>query len=439
MFRRELAVVLGARVTWLAAAAAALLVGHGFVLAVDLFTAGSRSALANDLMSREFDPLLGIVRPTLGGLYLATSLFGPLIGARAVAIEKDRRSFAGRLLASGSTIRFLGTKGLAALAGACLPWVCAIALLVVWRAVGGHLALAETTLALFGHLLYLAFVTSVGLAAGALARGFAQAATVGLLTIAFTWAIDAAEGFSALAWLGGAAAWSPSTHLRSLEQGTLNLGAAGWLIGATGGALAFAYVGCRFDWHGRYRAGALVAAFLVLVVAASGLSASRRAWDLTEGKRRSLPPAAVAELRGLPGHLRMVVNLDREDSRRRQLESDLLAKLRLARPDLEVRFPPDERATPAELERDDTYGRIVVSLGDRSKETTSISRRELTTLIFELAGQPLPDWSAPEYTGYPLVVEGGRRSLVLAASYAGFPLAFMVLGLVLTTGRRRPT
>jgi ABC-type transport system involved in multi-copper enzyme maturation permease subunit len=439
MLRRELAVVLGARVTWLAAAAAALLVGHGFVLAVDLFTAGSRSALANALMSREFDPLLGIVRPTLGGLYLATSLFGPLIGARAVAIEKDRRTFAGQLLASGSAVRFLAAKGPAALAGACLPWVCAIAILLLWRAVGGHLALAETSLALFGHLLYAAFVTAVGLAAGALARGFAQAATAALLTIAFTWAVDAAEGFSALAWLGGAAAWSPSTHLRPFEQGTLSLGAAGWLVGATLGALAFAYAGCRFDWHGRRRASGLAAALVVFVLAASGLRVSKQAWDLSEQKRHSLPPAAAAELRRLPGQLRIVVNLDREDSRRRQLETDTLAKLRLARSDLEVRFSPDERGAPTELDRDDEYGRLVISLGDRSKVTTSTSRREITTIIFELAGRALPDWSTPEYSGYPLVVEGGRRNLVLAASYALFPLAFIVLGLVLTTGRRRPT
>jgi ABC-type transport system involved in multi-copper enzyme maturation permease subunit len=439
MLRRELAIVLGAPVTWLTAAAAALLVGHGFVLAVDLFTAGSRSALASALMSREFDPLLGIVRPTLGGLYLAVSLFGPLIGARAVAIEKDRRTFAGQLLASGSAGRFLAGKGLAALVGACLPWLCAIALFLLWRGVGGHLAVGETSLALLGHLLYAAFVTAVGLAAGALARGFAQAATAALLAIAFTWGVDAAVGFSALAWLGGAAAWSPTTHLRPFEQGTLDLGAAGWLVGATVGALAFAYAGCRFDWHGRRRAGALAAALVLFVVAAAGLRSSRRAWDLSERKRHSLPPAAAAELRRLPAPIRIVVNLDREDSRRRQLESDTLAKLRLARPDVEVRFPPDERASPAELERDDGYGRIVISLGDRSKETTSTSRRELTSLIFELAGRSLPDWSAPEYSGYPLVVEGGRRSLVLAASYAALPVTFIVLGFVLTTGRRRPT
>ena len=108
--KRELALVLGARVTWLTAAVAALLVGHGFVLAVDLYTAGSRSVVENTLMSREFDPLLGIVRPSLGGLYLALSLFGPLVGTRALALEKDRRTFHARLLASGSAPSFVARK-----------------------------------------------------------------------------------------------------------------------------------------------------------------------------------------------------------------------------------------------------------------------------------------------------------------------------------------
>src|SRR6266446_101283 len=62
VLRRELGLVLRARVTWLQAALAALLIGHGFVLALDLYSAGSRSAQAGTLMGREFDPLLGIVR-----------------------------------------------------------------------------------------------------------------------------------------------------------------------------------------------------------------------------------------------------------------------------------------------------------------------------------------------------------------------------------------
>lgn len=437
--KRELALVLGARVTWLTAAVAAVLVGHGFVLAVDLYSAGSRSAFDNALMSREFDPLLGIVRPSLGGLYLALSLFGPLIGARALALEKDRRTFYAGLLANGSVPHFVVRKWMAALCGALLPWLATALVLLLWRLLGGHLAFMETVVALAGQLLYAAFVTAIGITAAAFTRSFSQAATAALLTVAFTWAIDAAEGFSALAWLGSAATWSPTTQLRASEQGTLDLAAVGWFVGALAGLFALACVGCRFDLHGPRRVAAVAVAAVVLVVGCSALRHVPGAWDLSETRRHSLPPAAAAGLRNLAGPLAITANLDREDSRRRQLEGDTLAKVRLARPDLDVRFPPDERSAPSALETGDNYGTLVIRLAGRSTETRSTSRREIIALIFGLAGRPLPDWTQPDYSGYPLVVEGARRTVVLACSYCGFPMFFLLIGVAATRQRRRST
>ncbi len=242
MLRRDLAAVLGARATWVAASAGALLIGHGFVLAVDLYSAASRSVQAHTLLASEFDPLLGIFRPTLGGLTLTLSLFGPLIGARALAMEKDRRTFYTDVLRVGAAWRFVGRKWLAAMVAVALPW-CATGLLVgLWRIVGGHVAVGEVLLALGSQLLYAALVVSIGTAAAAFAPGVSQAVTTALVAVAVTWAIDAANGFSALAWLGGAAAWSPTTYLAPLEHGTLSAGAAGWFIATTAGILALATV-----------------------------------------------------------------------------------------------------------------------------------------------------------------------------------------------------
>src|SRR5207247_1597540 len=81
----------------------------------------------------------------------------------------------------------------------------------------------------------------------------------------------------------------------------------------------------------------------------------------------------------------------------------------LARPDLEVRMPTDEQADATEAGRDEGYGRVVVHAGGGTRETRSTSRREIVSLIFEAAGYQLPDWSPPEYPGYPLVVAVGRR------------------------------
>src|SRR5207245_3069442 len=88
---------------------------------------------------------------------------------------------------------------------------------------------------------------SIAVAASAWARSLAQAATAALLVVAASWAVDASEGFAALAWLGRAAEWSVSTHLAPLERGVLPVGSALWLLVASAGAFAIALVGARFD------------------------------------------------------------------------------------------------------------------------------------------------------------------------------------------------
>jgi hypothetical protein len=428
MLARELPIVLRARATWLQAAFAALLIGHGFVLAIDLYSAGSRSAEAHRLMTREFDPLLGLVRPTLGGLYLALSLLGPLVAVRPIAIEKQRHTLDALLLQIRAPLRIVVAKFVAALAGIALQLVAPLLLLASWCAVGGHLAWPETAVALLGYGLYLALVAAIAMAAAAWADTIAQAIAIAILLVALSWAVDAAEGFAALAWLGRALDWSVTTHLAPMERGTFALGASLWMLVVASGALGAAWLGIRADL-GRSRRVALLGVVL-LSTAAGGTIAHRvrRQFDLTEDGRASLPPAVVRELRALRGPLRLEVWLDRDDARRRQLESDTVAKLRLARPDIDVDAPTDRQADVAEVERGDAYGRIVVHVGAATRETRSTSRREIVTLLFEAAERPLPDWSQAEYPGYPLVVRGARRSALVALAYLGIPLALASSG-----------
>jgi len=429
MLRRELAIVFRARVTWLQAALSALLVGHSFVLATDLYSAGSRSALANSLMSREFDPLLGIVRPTLGGLYFAVSLLGALVAVRPLAIEKERRTFHSLLLQTGSPTHVLGAQAAAGVLSLGLQFIAPIGLFIVWVLMGGHLGLGETAIALFGQLLYVILVAAVAMAAAAWTTTLAQAATATILIIAASWAIDASEGFAALAWLGRALDWSVSTHLVPMERGMLPLGACLWMAIASAGAFAIAYLGTRFDMLPRRRM--FLAMLLVAMTVAGGTMANRfrAVCDCTEFNRLSLPPAVVTGLRELPGAIALDVNLDLDDARRRQLEIDAITKLRLARSDLEVRTPIDETSAPVTGERDDGYGRITIHVGDQTRTTYSTSRKEIVTLMFEAAGRPVPDWPEVAYPGYPLVVDGSRRTLTLLVAYIGFPSACLLAGL----------
>src|SRR5262249_28273549 len=158
---------------------------------------------------------------------------------------------------------------------------------------------------------------------------------------------------------------------------------------------ALAVVGARFDLpRGRraaWSAGVAVGMIALLV----GAHHVHAAFDTTELARASLPPAAVRGLREIRGPISLYVYLDRDDSRRRQLEMDVLAKRRLARPDVRIHMPLDDRDDAAEVARDDDYGRIDIAVGDSRKSTMSAGRRELVTLIFEAAGRPVPDWWQP--------------------------------------------
>jgi ABC-type transport system involved in multi-copper enzyme maturation permease subunit len=437
MLRRELAIVLGARVTWLVAAVAALLIGHSFVLAVDLFGAGARSVEAGGLMAREFDPLLGIVRPTLGGVYISVSLLVPLVAARSLGIEKERRSLRVLLLHTAAPLRLLLSKYLAALAGGALILLSMLVSLLLWLGAGGHLALGETAVALLGHTLHLMLITAIACAAAAWTETVAQAAAVTLVGVLGSWAIDAAEGFAALAWLGGAAEWSITAHLGSFERGVLSFADTAWLLIACLGALTLAWSGLRFDWSFRRRWLTVIATLLVLFPLLRLAERTAGARDFTELQRASFPSEVISALRSMPESVSLTVMLDREDARRRQLELDVLSRLRLARSDLRVRYPLDEGRLSIAATRDDSYGRIEICAGTQCQHTYSTNRKELVALLFESAHIPSPDFAQRNYPGYPLVVEGGQRARILWLSYLFVPLALTVFGLWMTRRRKR--
>lgn len=435
MWRRELAIAFRARVTWVASAVAALVVGHGFVLAVDLYSAASRAALDNTLMRKELDPLAGIVRPTLGGCQLAVAVLVPVVAARLLAVEKERNTFGALALAAGSPGRVATRKVACAVAAASLSLAAPLTLFVLFAAVGGHLDVPELGVALTAHVLHVALVATASVAAAAWTRNVAQATTLAVILSLASWAVEAGEGFAALAWLGPLEAASVSRQLAPFETGIVHVGALLWFVSTIATTAAAAWLGVRFDLSARTRTFGGLA---LVGAAACGVALStsvQRAHDWTELSRASLPPAAVTELRALDAPIELEVWLDREDSRRRQLERDPLAKLCLARPDIRIVMPLDDSAR-SPLAHDDQYGRIVIRVGAHVRETRSASRRELVTLIFDAIGRPLPDWSQPAYPGYPLVVDGWRRSLVRGFAYLGLPGIFLSIGWLASRRRR---
>jgi hypothetical protein len=434
--KRELAIALRARVTWIVVALAALLVGHGFVLALDIYAAASRSVASGALMQRELDPLAGIVRPTLGGARLAVALFVPVLAARILAVEKERGSFGVLALRAGSPLRVVNAKAVAASVVALLLVAPVLSIFALFVGLGGHLDAIETAIAVLGHLLHALFAAAVALAAASWTRTVAQATTLAIVVSVGSWAIEAGEGFAALAWMGPFEAMSVTRVLAPFEEGIVSVAAIAWLVVAIVIALALAWIGSSFDLSRRRRAGFgsfSVALGVVLLAFASRVGA---AYDWTEYRRASLPPAAVADLRSIKEPIAIEVWLDREDSRRRQLERDALAKIRLARTDVHIAMPLDDLAASGAPVHDEAYGRIVIRVADRTGETRSASRREIVTRIFEIAGRPAPDWSQAQYPGYPLALDATKLRIAHVFAYLVLPAIVVALGMTITRRRR---
>jgi hypothetical protein len=226
-----------------------------------------------------------------------------------------------------------------------LPFVPALLLFVGFGIAGGHLDWPEVMVALGGELLHLLVIASAAMAAAAWTRTVAQAITVALLLSLSAWAIDAAEGFAALSWLGGASSWSIEQRLLPFGRGVVALGSLLWLCAAAAMFVGLALAGGSFaprqlKWS--WAAG--LAMLGVIALLTSGRI--RRGFDWSEQRRASLPPPVVDGLRSIPQAITIELLLDRDDSRRKQLEVDALAKLELARPDISVIWPLDDDSQP---------------------------------------------------------------------------------------------
>jgi hypothetical protein len=58
-------------------------------------------------------------------------------------------------------------------------------------------------------------------------------------------------------------------------------------------------------------------------------------------------------------------------------------------------------------------------------------------LVFDAAGQPPPQWNQSTYPGYPHVLAGSARTVVVAIAYCGVPGCLLALGLFVTRRRKR--
>src|SRR5262249_7255812 len=154
-------------------------------------------------------------------------------------------------------------------------------LLVGFAMAGGHIDAPETAVAFWGHLLHSALVATASVAAAAATKTVAQATTLGIALSLTSWAIEASDGFAALAWMGSFDWVSVGKHLGPLEQGIFHLGSLGWLVALTIAAGVIAFTLGEIEAGVRRPLKALLIVFTTLPIA-FWLGSVHRGYDWSE-------------------------------------------------------------------------------------------------------------------------------------------------------------
>jgi len=227
------------------------------------------------------------------------------------------------------------------------------------------------------------------------------------VTLAFTigfWVLDFAAG-SGLGWLVRIAPLSLTATLRAFERGLFPAPEAiqSAVLGAALLAATVLWLPPGTSARHKGRSSTAVVAAGVLVVVAAGQA--RWYVDATEDRRNSFNPADEAALRQMTLPLVVTLYLAPEDSRAREIESNVLAKLRRVVPHLEIRFGPVNRIGLFGASSDDRYGMVSYEYHGKHDESRSSSEAEILPLVHGLTGRKVIPVESSAYPGYPLVID----------------------------------
>ncbi len=387
------------------------LVGLAWREAATLYTEMSGTPGDAAAMSGALSPLDGVVSPVLGAYAVLATLLLPFVAIRTIAAEKA--SGANGLLLQVNVpvwkqvaLRFL------ALVGTWLLWlVPGVAILLIWRARGGHLAAAETAGVLFGHVMHGAFVAALGLASAAITESAASAAVVALAVTLGGWAVDFTASVR-----GGLAAllapYTPDAMLRSFEHGLV---AHDEMMVAL--LLVAALLVLTTIWlePAQSRRSAITRSMLVIIALGCALPLATRlhgGTDLSEDRRNSFSPADERALSSIQAPLTISVHLGPSDPRRADLERGVLQKLQRVMPNVAVQYAA-QSSTGLFAGNEEHYGEIVYELGGASVMNRSTVPNIVLEEIYKLAKVAAPVGDAPVYPGYPARIRAATWELLL--------------------------
>ena len=419
LLQHEIRSVLASKALWTMLLVLSPLVGYSFIQAASLFSEASKSALEFPELRRGMTPLDGVLVPTLGSLYLAITLLFPFVAIRVVG--QDKQSGAAKLAEQyplGPGI-LLTVKTLAVGFAWCLATIPALSATAIWATAGGHIHLPELINLLAGHALYGFAVTGIAFFAAAVADSVATAAIVALAFTLGFWVLDFAAGSSPLAWVQIASQFSLTALLRQFEHGLFGLPETLKTI-----TLGLAMITAAALWlpGGRRLSRKILGGLCVVAVAGLLLAVSGQAGvyhDFSEDRRNSFSAADEAALARMPQGLVITLNLSLDDSRLKDIETNVLSKLRRQVSGLDIRFGDAGRVGLFGSSGDDRYGLITYEYLGQRAESRSSDPREILSIIHGLAGATVLAEEMAAYPGYPLVTDVAWSGYWF---YLGFPL-----------------
>ena len=430
LFLKELREIFGGRALWTLLLLACPLVGYSYSQAVSLYGEASAAAAQSPVLAVSLSPLDGVLVPTFGSFYVVVTMLFPFVAIRALGVEKETGSLRLLVQLPYRPATLVAVKLAAVLTAWFACAIPALSTLPIWLLSGGHLAAAETSSLVFGHLLYGVLIGAIALFAAAVTE---SAATAAIVTLAFTigsWVLDfTLAGRSGV--LEQVANLSLTQVVRGFEQGLLAFDlVAGVLIVAAGFAgLAAIWLPPGLAAPRKWVHSALCIAIVMAALAVASQIRSTR--DVSEDQRNSFSPTDQAQLATMAAPLAIAVHLAPEDPRYVDLRRNVLAKLERVMPQVSIALDTERRSFATSV-GDDAYGEVEYRYAGRSDKSRSTSPREILPLLYNLAGlAPPKPISGTDYPGYPLVTDG---EAALAWFLVGLPLL-----IVLTRWRsRRP-
>ena len=401
---QELQNVFSGRAFWATMIALTLLTGYSFIQAVDLYSQASRSAVEYPELARGMVPLEGILVPTFGAFYLASTLLLPFIAIRAIAQDKETGALKLLLqmpLAPACLVIIKVVAIAIAIIALLLP---PLSFIPIWLYLGGHVHMPELVNLLGGHALYALDVVGIAFLAAALSDSLSTGAIVALAFILSFWVMDFAATASG-GFLHRLSFYSLTAALHQFEQGLFSLAAVlAMMFGALG---LFALTVTWLHTGTAIKEKLLVSSLIVLSFSVLAFASSRiRVYiDVTENRRNSFNPADEAALRGMQNPLFVWIYLSPEDSRLKEMEANVLGKLRRTVPRLEIHYQDTTGRALFSSVPDERYGLIIYEYEGKRAESRSNSPREILPLLHELSGSTVTPEKEPDYRGYPVVAD----------------------------------